>query len=108
MAELEGLKQTTSVKEYYDEFVRVINRMQLSSDYKLYCFIAGLKEEIRCNVSMFNPKTLHDAYCLAKLQEFTLKAQNTLNTKSLQLVNRLTKPWNLNPKNYLHFHATCY
>ena len=33
------------------------------------CFLVGLRHEIEMMVRMFNPKTLQDAYSLAKLQE---------------------------------------
>jgi hypothetical protein len=35
----------------------------------LSCFLGGLKDEIRLPVRMFNPKTLVDAYSLARMQE---------------------------------------
>jgi len=33
------------------------------------CFISGLKEEIKPEVKMFNPKIMMDAIALAKLAE---------------------------------------
>ena len=35
----------------------------------LSCFLAGLKHDMEIMVRMFNPKTLQEAYSLAKLQE---------------------------------------
>lgn len=77
MVELDGLKQTASVKDYYVEFEKVTSKMQLSCDYRLYCFIAGLEEEIRCNVNMFYPQTIHEAYYMALIHELTLRAMET-------------------------------
>jgi hypothetical protein len=36
---------------------------------KRSCFLWGLSDEIRLPVRMFNPKTMPDAYALAKMQE---------------------------------------
>jgi len=33
------------------------------------CFISGLKEELKTEVKMFNPRTMMDAITLAKLAE---------------------------------------
>ncbi|GJZ04569.1 hypothetical protein Tco_0537844 [Tanacetum coccineum] len=52
LSELKELKQVASVKEYHD------------------CFID-------CMVLLFKPQTIHEAYCLAKLQKATLKARKT-------------------------------
>ncbi|GKA73828.1 hypothetical protein Tco_0780130, partial [Tanacetum coccineum] len=73
--ELDGLKQISSVKEYYETFISVLHRLQLSPEYGLSCFVDGLKEEIQGMVMMFKPQTVHEAYCLAKLQEATLEAR---------------------------------
>jgi hypothetical protein len=54
----------------------------LPEHHKLSCFLGGLKPEIRFLVRMFNPKTLVEAYSLAKIQE-----ENVLNnTKGI-------RPW---------------
>lgn len=82
MAELMELKQTTSVKDYHDEFDSIISRLQLSPEYTLSCFITGLKEELRSLVRMFNPSTIAQAYSLAKIQELNLsKTSNKPTTK---------------------------
>ena len=50
----------------------LINRVDLSVTQSISCFLSGLSEEIQCAVRMFKPSSLHEAYCLAKLQEATL------------------------------------
>lgn len=57
-------------------FVRVISGMQLTDDYVLDCVMEGLKEEIQWMVKIFKPKTVQNVYCLAKLQQLILRAQN--------------------------------
>nr|GEY74163.1 hypothetical protein [Tanacetum cinerariifolium] len=75
MCELKELKQVASVKEYHDSFIDVLNRLQHPQRSNLGCFIDGLKEDIRCMVMLFKPQTIHEAYCLAKLQEVTFEAR---------------------------------
>ncbi|KAK9053744.1 hypothetical protein SSX86_024818 [Deinandra increscens subsp. villosa] len=65
--------QVGKVKDYYDSFNKIINQLQLSQEEALKFFIDGLQEDIKSNVKMYNPTKLHNAYGLAKLQEFTLE-----------------------------------
>jgi hypothetical protein len=37
--------------------------------YKLSCFMSGLKDEVRLAIKMQGPRTLGEAYALAKIQE---------------------------------------
>ncbi|KAF5447657.1 hypothetical protein F2P56_033191, partial [Juglans regia] len=70
MEALTRLKQMGTVEEYKASFKGLSNRLRgLSEGYKLSCFLSGLKDEIRLQVRMFNPKDLLSAYSLAKLQE---------------------------------------
>ena len=50
-------------------FEMLLERAQLGEEQALSCFFAGLKNEMEMMVRMFNPKTLQEAYFLAKLQE---------------------------------------
>jgi len=70
MKALTRLKQQSSVEEYKGNFEVLPNRLRSSSEnYKLSCFLNGLKEEIRLPVRMFTPKTLLAAYGLVKIKE---------------------------------------
>ena len=69
MAELKKLKQTGPLQEYVKAFEMLLDRAQLGEEQALSCFLAGLKHEMEMMVRMFNPKTLQEAYSLAKLQE---------------------------------------
>ncbi|GJS71953.1 hypothetical protein Tco_0704794 [Tanacetum coccineum] len=60
-----------TVKEYFDSFNSWFSKMTLEEWFRVDLFICGLPLEFRNGVRLFNPKTLSDAYCLAKLQEFT-------------------------------------
>nr|GEU32974.1 hypothetical protein [Tanacetum cinerariifolium] len=90
-SELKKLKQVASVKEYYESYIDILNRLQHPQEYSLSYFVDGLKEDIRCMVMLFKPQTIHEAYCLAKLQEATLEARKPkelIRTTSLPTQNR--------------------
>ncbi|XP_074277350.1 uncharacterized protein LOC141600986 [Silene latifolia] len=72
MSELLVLKQKGSVQKYHDEFDVLISKLTLQPDYALSCFITGLEDDISLMVRMLKPKTISDAYGLAKLQEASL------------------------------------
>jgi hypothetical protein len=56
--------------EYKTQFEILANRVhRLIDPHKLSCFLGGLRDDIRLPVTMFNPKTLNNAYSLAKIQE---------------------------------------
>jgi hypothetical protein len=70
METLSKLKQTGSLDDYKTQFEILANRVhRLIDPHKLSCFLGGLRDDIRLPVRMFNPKTLNDAYSLAKIQE---------------------------------------
>lgn len=57
--------------EYQDQFESLLNRVDLSEEHAISLFIGGLQQEIRMVSKMFKPRTLSDAYSLARLQEAT-------------------------------------
>ncbi|GMJ07956.1 hypothetical protein HRI_004464800 [Hibiscus trionum] len=65
MRDLVSLKQTSSVDQYYSDFVSVLNQMHLSDEYALSIFITNLKWEIGQYIKVFQPKDLLDAFRLA-------------------------------------------
>ena len=63
---LTRLKQTASVSSYKAQFEVLSNKIKgLSTAHKL----SGLRDEIRLQVRMLNPKSLNEAFGLAKIQE---------------------------------------
>ena len=75
MGELTKLKQTTTVRDYQEQFEILANKTQgLPENFFTSCFISGLKKEIRANVLMFKPTTTMQAIGLAKLQELSIEA----------------------------------
>ncbi|PWA87864.1 hypothetical protein CTI12_AA099630 [Artemisia annua] len=67
------LKKQCTVAEYYDTFNSSFSDKGLGEQYLIDLFIFGLQPEIENLVRLWNPKTLHDAYGVAQLQEFVLK-----------------------------------
>jgi hypothetical protein len=64
------LKHVNSIEEYKGLFESLSNRIRnLSSMHKLNCFMSGLKDEVRLATKMQGPRTLGEAYALAKIQE---------------------------------------
>nr|CAD1821649.1 unnamed protein product [Ananas comosus var. bracteatus] len=76
MAELKSLRQLGSVLEYQDKFDTLLNRVELSEEYAVSCFLSGLKDEIQIPIRMFQPRTLQRVLSLAKLQEVAIEGNN--------------------------------
>jgi hypothetical protein len=82
------IKHVNSIEEYKGLFESLSNRIRnLSSMHKLSCFICGLKDEVRLAIKMQGPRTLGEAYALAKIQEQYL-ANVKRNTRSSYEANK--------------------
>ena len=81
LAKLMKLRQLGTVEQYQESFDALLNRVELPANHAISCFLSKLCEEIQNAVRMFKPHTMHDAYCLAKLQEAILNS-----------ITRRTKP----------------
>ncbi|GKE06860.1 gypsy/ty3 retroelement polyprotein [Tanacetum coccineum] len=77
MEEIKNLRQAGTIPDYQDKFEALVSRVELTKSQAISCFVAGLQQDIVLMVKMFKPKSLYDAYQLARMQE-TVK---TLNTK---------------------------
>ena len=85
METLSKLKQVGSLDEYKTQFEVLVNRvLRLIDSHKLSMFLGGLRDDIRLPVRMFSPKTLNDAYALARIQEECI----LLNSKSRKPVQK--------------------
>ena len=69
MAEIKKLRQTGTLNEYLQAFDVLLDKVHLGEEQAVSCFLARLRHEVEMMVRIFNPKTLQDAYSLAKLQE---------------------------------------
>ena len=73
------LKQTSTVVSYKGNFKILSNRIAiLTESHKLSCFLSGQRDEIRLPVRMLVPKTLNEAFGLAKiLEEYLLSSKKS-------------------------------
>jgi hypothetical protein len=72
LEELKDLKQKVDLETYTQEFDILWNRAEMTERQALVFFLGGLEVEIKNMVKMFEPKTLYQAYNLARLQENTI------------------------------------
>ncbi|GJX69685.1 transposon ty3-G gag-pol polyprotein [Tanacetum coccineum] len=82
---LHRLKQVTTVAAYQESFERLSNRVDgLPESFLVGCFIGGLKEEIRLEVKLKNPRQLVDAIGVARVVEekFNLQRRVVSGTRS--------------------------
>ncbi|KAH9699109.1 hypothetical protein KPL71_024219 [Citrus sinensis] len=75
VGQLSKLRQTSTVRLYQEQFEALVARTRgLPEDFFVQCFVSGLRDAIKNQVAMFQPKTLIQAVGLALLQESTLEA----------------------------------
>ncbi|XP_015161375.1 uncharacterized protein [Solanum tuberosum] len=75
MAELKLVKQTGNVKDYQNEFDKIMTRLTILPEYAISGFITGLKPEIGYTVKNHKPLSLPQAYQLARNTEAQVHAQ---------------------------------
>ncbi|PKA66677.1 hypothetical protein AXF42_Ash003332 [Apostasia shenzhenica] len=73
--ELHTLKQTIGVQDYKNQFDALLTRLDLFEKYAISCYLGGLMEELLGLVRLMNPKSLREAFNLAKIQESNLTQQ---------------------------------
>jgi hypothetical protein len=65
-----NLSKLVRWREHKTQFEELASRvLRLIDSHKLSMFLGRLRDDIRVPVRMFNPKTLNDAYALARMQE---------------------------------------
>ncbi|KAL5555249.1 hypothetical protein UlMin_037485 [Ulmus minor] len=90
---LTRLKQTTTIAAYQEAFEKLSHRVDgLPENFLIGCFIAGLRDEIRIDVKIKQPRTLADTIGVARL----IEERNQLQRKPTQQ-NRFL-PASLTPK----------
>ena len=78
---LTRLKQTTTVAAYQEAFEKLSHRVDgLPENFLIGCFIAGLRDEIRIDVKIKQPRTLADTIGVARL----IEERNQLQRKPAQ------------------------
>nr|TKS02112.1 hypothetical protein D5086_0000166350 [Populus alba] len=83
---LSRLKQTTTVNAYQEAFEKLSHKVDgLPENFLVGCFIAGLKDEIRLDVRVKQPRTLSESISVAHLIEERNQFQKRTNTPIKQL-----------------------
>uniref|UniRef100_A0A166CXI3 Uncharacterized protein n=1 Tax=Daucus carota subsp. sativus TaxID=79200 RepID=A0A166CXI3_DAUCS len=83
-------QNSSSITDYVEDFMYVKNRAELifkrkfDDDLLSYCFVEGLKEDLRDALELWAPRTLQEAIILAKYKELLLE-------ESLMVVNVVMK-----------------
>ncbi|XP_076947035.1 uncharacterized protein LOC143618840 [Bidens hawaiensis] len=68
LEEIASLNQTGSLQDLNTAFDSLLNKVTLSETQAVSLYLKALKPEIKGPVKMFKPRTLHEAYRLAKTQ----------------------------------------
>ena len=71
LEELIELKQKNDLETYIKDFHIVWNRSEISEKNTLVFFIGVLEVEVKNLIKMFEPKSLKEAYTLARLHDNT-------------------------------------
>lgn len=67
---LTRLKQISTVSVYQEEFEKLSHCVEdLSEKFLIGCFVTGLKDDIKLNVKIKQPRSLADAIGVARLVE---------------------------------------
>lgn len=83
---LTRLRQTTTVTAYQEAFEKLSHQVDgLPESFLVGCFVAGLRDEIRLDVKIKQPRTLVDAIGVARLVE----ERNSLQRKTTSLSRNL-------------------
>lgn len=93
MAELKNLKQDGTVQAYQEQFELLPSKVDIAETHAISMFVGGLQPEIEMTVRMFKPKSLADAFSLAKLQESTLVAYKKRYTPVLNTHKSVSTPF---------------
>jgi hypothetical protein len=96
---LDALRQTRSVSEYCDTFLRYVQLIDNITDAEqIHRFISGLKPSIAREVDMFDPKTLENAMSVASRADLRSKLygnnNNSTNTNQYRSFNNAPRSMN--------------
>ncbi|KAF2285052.1 hypothetical protein GH714_037773 [Hevea brasiliensis] len=69
LEDLKNLKQEFTLQDYWNSFNQLYSKARIQEEKVLNFFLSGLVDELQLAVRMFKPRTLSEAYSLARLQE---------------------------------------
>ena len=97
LEELIELKQKNDLETYIKDFNILWNRSKISEKNALVFFIGGLDVEVKNMIKMFEPKSLKQAYTLARLQDNTLTHRRYGSNPIKQTYQPTTHAYQSNP-----------
>nr|GFA34758.1 hypothetical protein [Tanacetum cinerariifolium] len=98
LEELVSLNQTCTLHDLNTAFDALLNKVNLTESQAISLYLKALSPDIKGMVKMFRPRTLHEAYGLAKTQ--------ALNNESLEEKINKGKGNSGNTRNYSNFNIT--
>nr|GEW10568.1 hypothetical protein [Tanacetum cinerariifolium] len=98
LEELASLNQTGTLHDLNTAFDALLNKVNLTESQAISLYLKALSSDIKGMVNMFRPRTLHEAYGLAKTQ--------ALNNESLEEKINKDKGNSENTRNYSNFNIT--
>ncbi|XP_019084362.1 PREDICTED: uncharacterized protein LOC109125977 [Camelina sativa] len=69
MAELKQLQETEGIVDYHQKFTLIKIRLNLSEEYLVSIYLAGLRLDTQMHVRMFQPVTVRHCFLLGRLYE---------------------------------------
>ncbi|XP_010424225.1 PREDICTED: uncharacterized protein LOC104709283 [Camelina sativa] len=67
--ELKRLNETEGIVDYHQKFELLRTRVNMSEDYLVSAYLAGLRVDTQMHVRMFQPQTVHHCLMLGRLYE---------------------------------------
>lgn len=81
MAELKQLQETNGIVEYHERFELIKTRVNLSEEYLVSAYLAGLRMDTQMHVRMFQPQTVRHCLLLGRLYEKAHPQRTTTNNR---------------------------
>lgn len=78
--ELVSLKHQSTMDQFHDRFVSILNQIHLPERHALSIFISNLQPEVSQYLKLFKPQNLVDGYLVAKQVESILKGTSKKHT----------------------------
>ncbi|KAL1224617.1 putative mitochondrial protein [Cardamine amara subsp. amara] len=80
VAELKRLQKTDGIVDYHEKFEVIKTRLNLSEDYLVSNYLAGLRNDTQMHIRMFRPQTVRHCLVLGRLYEKAHPRRNGSNT----------------------------
>ncbi|KAF2311771.1 hypothetical protein GH714_026623 [Hevea brasiliensis] len=87
LEDLKNLKQEFTLQDYWNSFNQMYSKARIQEEKVLNFLLSELVDELQLAVKMFKPRTLSEAYSLARLQEVTVATiKNNVNPDTKPII----------------------